>query len=472
MFDDLLFIMNNKAQFTKNELEVIFGGENIHKFNTDFTAAGISIDSRTIAPGNIFIAIKGERFDGHDKAAEAFEKGASAAVVNGNFPDNYPELFEKYPFIVVNDTIDALGRLASFHRNRFDIPIIAIGGSNGKTTTKNMTAALLSQRFNVLETFGNFNNRIGVPLMLFQLNEKHEIAVLEIGTNEPGEISVLSEMVKPSHGLITNIGREHIEKLIDIRGVEIEETYLFGYLHKTGGTCFVNIDDPRLRKYLHILENFFTFGTDEADLHAVLSFDETLKPILSIKTKEFDFIAKPNAYGYSSALNAVAAAAAAVYFGLTEKQIIDGFKNFRQDTSRGYGRMSLENAGVFLIINDCYNSNPESLALALRALKDMECKGKKIAVLGDMLELGSISHDEHIAAIDNAEKAADIVFLFGDEMKKAFDRIVPANNVLFFNNKRDISSAILEMPPDEHLILVKGSRGMKLEQIVNQLKKE
>ncbi len=470
---------NNRADFTIQELAVIFGKDKLINVIENSQLRGVSTDTRTIEAGNIFVALIGENHDAHEKVEEAFAKGASIAVVNSNFPERFPDIFHEKPLIICGDTLEALGKLASFHRNRFTIPVVAIGGSNGKTTTKNIAAHLLSQKYNVLSTYGNFNNRVGLPLNLLQMNEETEIAILEIGTNEPGEISILSEILKPTAGLITNIGKEHLEKLGSIRGVEIEETILYGYLHKSGGVCFVNIDDKILVSYLKILENTYTYGSsDLADLFAETQFDDNLRPEIKFKTKIAEFFASPNTNGFSTALNAIAAAAIAIYFKINPEEIKRGLDSYRQDTSKGYGRMTVEVVKDIKIINDCYNSNPDSLSLALKALKTIRAASKRIAVLADMLELGESSAIEHKTAIEMALKSADFVFLYGKEMQKQYEEMFPNRNNEFFaedtlkhfKDKNILTEELLSIIETGCVVLVKGSRGMRLEEIVENLR--
>jgi UDP-N-acetylmuramoyl-tripeptide--D-alanyl-D-alanine ligase len=274
--------MRNKAEFTQIDLEAIFGKNKLHNINDDFVAKGVSTDTRELRKGNLFVAIKGEKYDSHQLVDEALMKGAVAAVVNENTVANYPSDF---PLISAEDTIDALGSIANFHRLKFDIKLICIGGSNGKTTTKDMTASILSKKYKTLKTYRNFNNRIGVPMMLLKLDKTYQAAVIEIATNQPGEIAELSDIAAPNYGLITNIGKEHLEQLMDLRGVELEETFLFGYL-RGKGIALVNADDEILLKYTKVLENFHTYGTrEESQIRGEFSLNERQQPTLKMFSK-------------------------------------------------------------------------------------------------------------------------------------------------------------------------------------------
>ena len=310
-------MLPNTARFSGDELNIIFTNKAVGKnkeqyvlmnFPANYSCTGVCVDTRELNKENLFIALIGENTDGHSYLNRAKEKGASAFIINADKKDEVIEQFPDFPLIICNNTLSALGRLGHFHRNKFDYPVILIGGSNGKTTSKEMTANLLSQKFKVLKTEKNYNNQIGLPLMLLQMTNDFDVAVFEIGTNEPGEISILSTMAQPTHGLLTNIGKEHLEKLIDLDGVESEETYLLGYLKKTDGTAFVNIDDERLAKYLVLLDKRMTFGTKGAsDLKADFVLNGKLNPMITFHYAGRVFTANMKTGGSVTALNAIAA---------------------------------------------------------------------------------------------------------------------------------------------------------------------
>ena len=237
----------------------------------------------------------------------------------------------------------------------------------------------------------NYNNQLGIPLVLLQLRNDYDIAVLEMGTNEPGEISILTNYIEPTHGLITNIGKEHLEKLIDLDGVDLEETYLFGFLHKGNGTAFINLDDVRLEKYLILLEKKSYLGiSDKATIRGTIDIDNKLHPKMDIYFNDRHIKAALKTFGYTSGLNAIAAAAVGLHFDLDDTHIKNGLESFIQETGHGYARMVVENIKGLRIINDCYNANPDSMLAALNTLKNIKTSNK-IAVLGDMRELGEAS---------------------------------------------------------------------------------
>jgi UDP-N-acetylmuramoyl-tripeptide--D-alanyl-D-alanine ligase len=474
--------MRNIAKFNFTEIKTIFTRGELFNISSNWEATGVSTDSRTLEQGNIFVAILGEKFDGHNSINEAFLRGASAAIVSSYWYIANRSMITDYktPVIVVDDTVEALGLLANFHRNRFNYPIIAVAGSNGKTTTKDIIASVLSVKYKVLKTYKNYNNRIGVALMLLQLSDAYNIAVFELGTNRPGEMENLTEIVEPTDGLITNIGLEHLEMLIDIYGVEIEETYLFGYLDKKRGRCFINKNDDILVKYEGIVLNHITFGIDEnAEYSVKVEFNAGLNPILFLfnGVGEKRCIVQLNSTGIAVAYNAVAAAAAGYGFGLTAQEIAEGLSRFTPDTSNIYARMVVENHENIYVLNDCYNANPSSMELSLQTLHMFKLGNYKIATLGDMFELGTNSHQEHIKVIKYALELVDEVAVIGQNMRKAAYYILEENNranLRIFNNYYEIATyfRILDIKlVKSAVILIKGSREMEMEKIIQMMSK-
>jgi UDP-N-acetylmuramoyl-tripeptide--D-alanyl-D-alanine ligase len=459
-------MIENKAQFSGYELKLIFNSNNVINIEDDVIVTGVSIDTRKINDGNLFVPLKGENIDGNTLIKDAFEKGAKASLITREYYENNNSVFEKLPIVIVDDTLKGIGLLANFHRKRYDLPVVAIGGSNGKTTTKEMLSHILSVDNKVLKTYKNYNNQLGVPLMLFCLDESYQVAVLEIGTNEPGEIAYLSELIEPTHGLITNIGKEHLEKLIDLVGVEMEETFLFGHLRKFNKMSFINYDDKVLSKYANLLETKYVFGQQEG-MHMTykITLDEDLHPTLAIKTydeKEFD-VKINGIVGNIQAYNAAAAIAIAIELGEDIDIIKKALNDYVPESGNGYGRMLVEWIGNNTIINDCYNANPNSVSSALDTLNLY--KLNKIAILGDMLELGDNAIKEHIEILNKASDIADEVLLFGN----IFSGLELKDNCLHFSDKEEIIKKILNNNTPS-AILIKGSRGMRLEDVVNGLK--
>ena len=473
--------MKNFAKFNYIEIEKIFSDNKLIHIDSNWEAVGVSTDSRTLDENNIFVAILGEKFDGHNSIREALLRGASAAVISDSWFANNKKIAIDYklPLIVVKDTVEALGNLAKFHRHRFDYPIVAICGSNGKTTTKDLISSVLETNYKVLKTYKSYNNKIGVPLMLLKLSDEYNMAVLELGTSMPGEIESLTKMVDPTAGLITNIGLEHLEMLVNIDAVEIEETYLFEYLEKKNRKCFINKDDNRLIKYEGITSDNLTFGiSEDAEYSVKVEFDSGLAPILFLpdNTTKKPNIVRLNSTGLAIAYNAVAAAAVGYGFGLNSLEIANGLSNFAPDTTSLYARMVVENHKYLYILNDCYNANPSSMELSLQTLHMFQLGNHKIAILGDMAELGINSHQEHIKIIKYAAEIIDEVIVVGQNMQKAAYEIISENNNInlkVFNNYYEITTYFRML--DIKLIktaavLIKGSRVMEMENLVQMLK--
>lgn len=460
--------MKNTATFNLLELKSALSAIDFINFENEINVSGVSTDSRTLEKNNIFIALKGVVFDGHDSLADAFKKEASAAIISENWFKNHKNNID-FPAIVVKDTLKALAELAFFHRIRFNFPVIAVAGSNGKTSTKELIASVLSQRYKVLKTYKNLNNQIGVPLTMLQFDSTHQAAVVEIGTNSPGEISLLSELLKPDLGVITNIGKEHLEQLIDLEQVEIEETFLFGNLMKTGGVCFINCDDQRLAKYRNILKNSITYGTDKSqknDFNVEIELKNDLKPSLYFNINDENFVANLNAVGYAIALNATAAIPIGAYLGLTGSEIKAGLEAYRENsTEQSYARMALQNVGKFLFLNDCYNANPDSMLMSIKTLLAYKQAKKHIAILGDMFELGEATEEEHSNVLENASKSLYKVLVTGKNMEQAAQKN-KRNNIIYFETLEEIANYIKKLDDIESTVfLLKGSRGMKMENI-------
>lgn len=462
-------MLPNQVNFSSEELKVIFGEENCINFLEKFQTSGIRIDSRVIQEDNIFVALNGENSDGHKYIQNAINSKAKCIVCNEDWYNKHSDVLANIPVVISKDTLKALGSLANHYRRKFNIPIITIGGANGKTSTKEMTAFVLSKKFKVLKTFENFNNQLGVPLMLFQIGNDTEVAVLEIGTNEPGEIYQLCSIIEPSIGLITNIGKEHLEKLIDIDGVELEETYQFGYLAKNNGMALVNIDDERLKKYRNVLSKFFSFGqSEDANLIAEINSLNLRRKITFTYGEETQSVQLRTA-GNTTALNAIAAAAVAIQVGMSLDEICRALSEYETEIGHQYARMLLEDVNGINLINDCYNANPDSMKAALNTLAEMNKIGKRIAILGDMRELGNAAEAEHANIIEYAIEKSDLIYLFGTEFLKASQNF-EEKKIKAYNDKAELFNELSENIIIGDNILVKGSRGMKMETIIENIK--
>jgi len=463
-------MLENTASFTTTELRAILDKSEFHNLNESKLFTGVSIDTRLVKPGNAFVSLKGENVDSHTLIDSALEAGAGICFVE---KDSIKELnisIGNRPIIVSDNNIEVLGELAAFHRLKFDIPIVAITGSNGKTTTKEMIADVLATKFNVLRTYKNFNNMLGVPLMLLSLNNSYDIAVLELGTNQSGEIYHLGEIVRPTHALVTNIGREHLEFLLDLDGVELEETYVFARV-RSDGFAFVNFDDERLKHYGHVLSKFMTFGTHEnAELRASIILDNDMKPILDFDHDDNKFSVNMQTIGLGSAYNAIGATAVGIHFGIETAFIKQALENFTAPLYHGYGRMAIETHSDIKIINDCYNANPDSMIIALSTLAKFSGSGKKVAVLGDMRELGEWSDQEHKDMLKLASESADLVYLTGDEFAKAFSELSQKYSNVYHSNKSEIAPNLRDALKAGDIVLFKASRGITLETVIKDLK--
>ncbi len=445
---------------------------------------GYSTDSRSLTTGEVFIALRGESFDGHDFLAAAGERGAAMAIVDARWRER-GDGPEGLPLLVVDDTLEAYGQIAAAHRDRFAIPVIAIAGSNGKTTTKELVADLLATRYQVLRTEGNLNNLIGVPATILRIGAAHEAAVVEIGTNTPGEIERLCRILKPTHGLITNVGREHLELLGSIEGVAEEEGALFRFLAASGGTSFVNLDDPQVARLGRRLARRVTYGRSRAaDVRGTAGrLDADGAPSLTIQDTRkgtAPVTVQLRTPGIHTAQNALAAAAVALSLKVTLRSVARALGEFRpRSYAAGYARLAVVRAADgTTVLNDTYNANPDSVIAALRTLAAMRpgSGGKRIAVLADMKELGSSSAEEHARVGRElvALGAVDAVYFHGRDMRKAFLAARQADadgsvETVHVADKEKLARAIEKRLAPADLILVKGSRSMKMEEIVRRI---
>ncbi len=442
----------------------------------------VSIDSRTTKSANLFFALRGNNTDGHIFLDDAISNGASAVVVDKKFFSDVKKLKTKSKFkkldtvtvIVVDDTTVALGELAAVFRKKFQIPILAIAGSNGKTTTKDMIGNVLSEKYNTLVTEGNLNNHIGVPLTLFGLKHKHQIAVIEIGTNHFGEIKYLCNIVQPTHGLITNIGNEHLEFLKNINGVAKEEGELFKYLaSRNKGVAFVNGNDRRILKFSRTIPNAVTFGSFDNNHDIVCTgqtVDDSGKYSIEVLVNKLKKRFKVNLPipGKHNVQNALAAFAVGVQFKVPPTKIVKALELFKPSNKR----METISLKRIKIINDTYNANLDSMLSAIEVLKQTITQGKKIMVLGDMLELGKSSKQHHTLIGEAINKYFNenslYLYTFG-KMSLHINRVAKLKNKNHYTDKKSLTEDLLNIISSGDVVLVKGSRGMRMEEVVNSL---
>lgn len=428
----------------------------------------VSIDSRKLKPGDLFFAIKGENFDGHDFIDEVISKGASAVVIEKKYLEKFKD--KNYPLVVVEDTTKALGELARIYRDKFDVKVIGLTGSNGKTTTKEMIAEILSQKFKTLKSEGNLNNNFGVPLNLFRLQKSHEVAVIEMGINHFGEMGALCEIANPDFGLVTNIGTAHIEFLKSREGIAEEKGELFKYLIRKNGFGFINSDEKLIKEQAKGLKRKLTFGfNSKADVRGkIISLNNLAQPVLKVTYRNKSVVINLPTFGIHTAQNALSAAAVGLKFGVSLKKIksaLEAFKSYDK-------RMQVIEIGGYTIINDTYNASPESMKMAIQTMSMMKGYFQKVAVLGDMLELGEFSEKFHRELANYLkENGIQKVFFFGEFTKSSFEEALKLEcDAKHFDDKKQIADEIKKTIPEGSLILLKGSRKMKMEEIIEYLK--
>ncbi len=436
---------------------------------------GVSIDSREIKKGEAFIAIKGNNFDGHNFIGIAIKKGASCIIVEkgprriGQKAMVWPPMakaIDGVAVIKVKDTIRALGAIARFKRKKYNIPVIAVTGSNGKTTTKDMIAWVLSKDFKVLKNEGTKNNHIGLPLTLLKLDSSYDIVVLEIGTNHFGEVKYLSDIVCANIGIITNIGPAHLEYFKDLKGVFKEKNDLIRSLNAPA-VAILNADDPYLRKGL-FKKNSKPFAVGVGIRN---KSDFSVSSIKDISgnyrfTVNQRFNVALNAPGYYNIYNSLMAIAVARIFGIEYRAIALRLSKFNPPK----GRLNFIEIKKIKFIDDTYNSNPLSLRQALGLLNKIKTKGRKIVVMGDMLELGAASKRLHIQAIKEAVKICDTLITVGSISGSSLKEVCFGREGVFAcqdsSQARDILLKKINVKPCD-IILVKGSRMMKMEEVFN-----
>ena len=418
------------------------------------SSTGVSTDSRRIEPGAMFFALRGDNFDGNRFAAAALDSGAAWAVVakDSGLPDGGQ-------YIAVDDTLEALQVLARMHRSRFRIPVIGLTGTNGKTTTKELVCAVLSSRYSVTATAGNLNNHIGVPLTLLRITDRTEIAVIEMGANHPGEIAALASIALPDYGLITNVGKAHLEGFGSYEGVKRAKGELYDYLQRTGDTVFVNADDPVLcamaaaRPDLKVVR----YGAEAAGAEILPMTPE--EPYLRMKLSSGETV-RTHLVGSYNAPNVMAAICVGQYFGVPFEDAAAAVEAYSPSNLRS----QLEKTDRNLLVLDTYNANPSSMKVSLNNFAASRFP-HKVVILGDMLELGADSAAEHekvmeaVAAMD-CERA----FFVGREFARAAQGCPAASDSRFsFYESADLLHRTLEETPlSGCTVLLKGSNAVGL----------
>lgn len=405
----------------------------------------VSTDTRNIIPDSIFFALKGENFNGNKFAIEAINKGASWAICDEN-------IFEHEKIILVEDVLKTLQDVAVMHRNSLSIPIIGITGTNGKTTTKELIYSVLSSKYNVQATKGNLNNHIGVPLTILSIMPFHEIAIVEMGANHIGEIAELCEISKPTHGIITNIGKAHLEGFGSIEGIIQTKKALYDYILKTKGNLFVDFDSNLLSE-LSIGSSKITYGTNGGDVQGEIINNI---PYLTIKANNQLF--NTHIVGAYNLKNILAAISIGYYFNLSYNEIQFALVNYIPSNNRS----QFVETNTNKIILDAYNANPSSMMEAIKNMENIN-HDKKVLILGDMLELGEYSLMEHQNIIEKVEEINPNLAIFVGDM---FMKADISKTHLCFKTNGEAIKYISANPIQDAIILIKGSRGIKMESLL------
>ncbi len=428
-------------------------------------STGVCIDSRKVAEGNIFFALKGEHFDGNDFAIDALKKGALAAVV-----DDYAKIEQKHPqeirsfnnnIIVVENSLKTLQSLATFHRRRLGLKVLALTGTNGKTTTKELIKSVLAKKFKTAGTQGNLNNHIGVPLTLLSIPKETEFAVIEMGASKPGDIQELCEIALPDYGLITTIGYAHLEGFGDRETLIKTKNEIFDFLKENQGLIFYNKDNPVLSELVGDYDKslYFCYTCPGAKVKGkILAQNPYLTVGIEIDGKTYPV--KTQLVGKYNSDNILYAVLAGIYFQVPLKEIFEAIEEYTPKNNRS----QLEDTGKNLIIRDLYNANPTSMMAALETFEELEAE-KKAVILGDMLELGAYADKFHREITEYLAKKNYKVFLVGENFSKNNTN----KDFLTFPDSKALAEYLKKNPLRGYLILIKGSRGIRLENVLETL---
>jgi UDP-N-acetylmuramoyl-tripeptide--D-alanyl-D-alanine ligase len=419
----------------------------------------ITTDSRNCPANSIFFALKGENFNANTFALSALEKGCAFAVVDEK------EFAVDDRFILVDNVLETLQQLAHFHRKQTNIPVLGITGTNGKTTTKELITAVLKEKFKVLSTQGNLNNHIGVPLTLLQLLPEHQLAIIEMGANHPGEIDQLCQIAAPDYGLITNVGKAHLEGFGSFEGVMRTKGELYNYVFRHGKNIFIDKNNNFLREMaanagFSTNERIVEYGLNVPGREPAAISGEILENSVFLKMKchtpEGSFMIETRLIGSYNAENILAAVAVGFFFGVENSAIQRGIENYNPQNNRSQLTVTQKNK----LIVDAYNANPSSMSAAIQNFAQMEGEPKAL-IIGDMLELGEQSEEEHRNIIRLLQqKGFKNVLLVGPQFQKVND------SYLSFQNVEELIKYLESSPLEGQNILLKGSRGIYLEKVL------
>lgn len=413
--------------------------EDLYKLYTQ--SYKVSTDTRSIESGSIFFALKGDNFNGNKFVEKAIETGAAIAVIDEK------EYYIKGKTFLTDNVLNFLQKFANYHRKQLKATFIGITGTNGKTTTKELVHQVLSKKYNVLATKGNFNNHIGVPLTLLSIKPEHDMAIIEMGANHRGEIADLCKIAMPEYGYVTNFGKAHLEGFGSFEGIIKTKSELFQYILSTNGTVFVNDEDPI--QIERTANNRKSFLSDKIFFEGANPFVAVNNNGLMIKTKLI---------GNYNFTNIKAAISIGEFFGVSSIKIKDALEEYQPTNNRS----QIINKDSNTIILDAYNANPTSMRAAISNLEEMDAD-YKVAILGDMFELGEYSEDEHLSLAKELEKSAiDEIYLIGKEFSKTkFEKLK------YYSSTDDLIKSNIVSSFENTTILIKGSRGMALEKILN-----
>ncbi|MBS4033919.1 MAG: UDP-N-acetylmuramoyl-tripeptide--D-alanyl-D-alanine ligase [Ignavibacterium sp.] len=427
----------------------------------------VSIDTRVIKKNSLFIAIKGEKFDGHNFINTAVKKGAAAIMINKNYLQSIDDI--DIPVITVPDTIKALGDVAKIWRSKLNAKVIGLTGSSGKTTTKEILARQLAVKFKVNKTSANNNNHIGVPLTILSTTSTDQVLVAECGTNHFGEIAYTANILQPDYALITNIGDSHLEFLKNRQGVLKEKLALFDVTSKRKGKLFINVDDELICIASGKYRNKIKYGFDgKAEIKGkILSYDSIGKARLELTSNSKRINLTVPLPGESNAKNFLAASAVCLELGLGKKELISSSLKMKSADKR----LNLKIYKNFSLIDDTYNANPDSMRAAISILSLYKNRRRKIAILGEMFELGKQSQKLHEELAEYV-KTQNIheVYTIGNMMKHFSRKLKKYSAVIeHFESREELKKYLKKINLHNSIILIKGSRGMKMEYFVSQL---
>lgn len=412
----------------------------------------VSTDTRNIQPNSLFVALKGDKFDANTFAKEALEKGASFVIM-----DNKNFYSDENKMLLVEDSLQTLQELANYHRKNLGLPIIALTGSNGKTTSKELINCVLSKKYKTIATVGNLNNHIGVPLTLLTLKEDTDIGIIEMGANHQKEIEFLCSIAEPDYGYITNFGKAHLEGFGGFEGVIKGKSELYTYLIANNKTIFVNLDDS-IQSEKTINQNRYTFSTNiDADVEIN---NVEANPMVTVTLN--NHIIQSHLIGLYNATNINAAITIGKYFNIADNDIKDAIESYIPNNNRS---QLIEKKSNHILL-DAYNANPSSMQAALTNFKQLS-NNPKIAILGDMFELGKESIQEHQKIVSLLENQEEIVaYLVGEDFYKSK---IEKKHLHFYKTYSELQNAFDKINFNDTTILIKGSRGMALERILEIL---